>query len=104
MSLCDNKQFQVGNVHTDFIKENKDALFHLQEITPTIAVAAASAFINSQQQVQYNTDSNAAPSFFTACNTSFRPNYSPKQSLTLAYDKKSNYSINKITTRGDTNL
>jgi hypothetical protein len=55
MSLCDNKQFQLGNVHTDFIKENRDALFHLEQITPTIAVAAASAFINSQQQVQYNT-------------------------------------------------
>jgi len=57
MSLCDNKQFQLGNVHTDFIKENQDALFHLQEITPTIAVAAASALIHSQQQLQYNTSS-----------------------------------------------
>ncbi|CAF0993876.1 unnamed protein product [Adineta steineri] len=87
MSLCDNKQFQLGNVHTDFIKENKDALFHLQQITPTIAVAAASAFINSQQQpIQSNP--NAAPSFFTTCNNSFRPNFSQKQSLTLNYDKK----------------
>jgi len=58
MSLCDNKQFQLGNVHTDFIKENRDALFHLQQVTPTIAVAAASAYINSQQQVQYNTSSS----------------------------------------------
>jgi hypothetical protein len=58
MSLCDNKQFQLGNVHTDFIKENKDALFHVQQITPTIAVAAASAFINSQQQLLYNTSSS----------------------------------------------
>jgi len=58
LSLCDNKQFQLGNVHTDFIKENKDALFHVQQVTPTIAVAAASAFINSQQQLQYNTSSS----------------------------------------------
>jgi hypothetical protein len=58
MSLCDNKQFQLGNVHTDFIKENKDALFHVQQITPTIAVAAASAFINSQQPIQDNTSLN----------------------------------------------
>ena len=56
MSLCDNKQFQLGHVHTDFIKENNDALFHLQQVTPTIAVAAAaSAFINSQQQLSYST-------------------------------------------------
>ncbi len=57
MSLCDNKQFQLGKVHTDFIKENKEALFHLQEITPTIAVAAASAFLNSQEQLSYNPSS-----------------------------------------------
>ncbi len=55
MSLCDNKQFQAGNVHTDFIKENKEALFHLQEVTPTIAVAAASAYLNAQQQVPIDT-------------------------------------------------
>ena len=61
MSLCDNKQFQAGNVHTDFIKENKDALFHLQEVTPTIAVAAASAYLNAQQQI--STDTSALFSF-----------------------------------------
>jgi hypothetical protein len=55
MSLCDNKQFQAGNVHTDFIKENKDALFHIQEVTPTIAVAAASAYLNAQQQFAFVT-------------------------------------------------
>ncbi|CAF0903831.1 unnamed protein product [Adineta ricciae] len=86
MSLCDNKQFQLGNVHTDFIKENKDALFHLQQITPTIAVAAASAFINSQQQIHYN--SSGAPTLFSVANSSFRPNFLQKQSLSLTYDKK----------------
>ena len=55
MSLCDNRQFQLGNVHTDFIKENKEALFHLQEVTPTIAVAAATAYLLSQQQTIYQT-------------------------------------------------
>ncbi|CAF0852041.1 unnamed protein product [Rotaria sp. Silwood1] len=90
MSLCDNKQFQLGNVHTDFIKENKDALFHIQQITPTIAVAAASAFINSQQQLQYNT--NGSPSFFTIYNSPFRLNFSQTQSLTLIYDNK-NYQF-----------
>lgn len=54
MSLCDNKQFQLGKVHTDFIKENKDALFYEQQITPTMAVAAASAYINSQQPIKQN--------------------------------------------------
>ncbi|CAF2519340.1 unnamed protein product [Rotaria sp. Silwood2] len=90
MSLCDNKQFQLGNVHTDFIKENKDALFHVQQVTPTIAVAAASALINSQQQLKYNTD--GAPSFFTTYNSPFRPNFSQKEFLTLIYDKK-NYQF-----------
>lgn len=86
MSLCDNRQFQLGNVHTDFIKENKDALFHLQEITPTLAVAAASAYIQSQQQ-QSQTEYNS--SFFTTCGNGFRPNFSKRDSLTLSYDKKS---------------
>ena len=58
MSLCDNPQFQQGKVHTDFIKENKDALFHVQQITPTMAVAAATAFITSQQQSQTQTSSS----------------------------------------------
>ena len=53
MSLCDNQQFQLGKVHTDFIKENKAALFHSQEVTPTLAVAAATAVINAQQQLRY---------------------------------------------------
>lgn len=57
MSLCDNKQFQVGNVHTDFIKENRNELFHSQEVTPTIAVAAATAFLNAQQQSLWNSGS-----------------------------------------------
>jgi len=57
LSLCDNKQFQLGNVHTDFIKENKEALFHVQEITPTIAVAAATALINSQHELLNNPSS-----------------------------------------------
>lgn len=52
MSLCDNQQFQHGNVHTDFIKENKEALFQQPVITPTIAVAAATAYIQSQQRSQ----------------------------------------------------
>ena len=55
MSLCDNKQFQLGHVHTDFIKENKNVLFHSREITPIMAVAAATAFIESQRQLQHNT-------------------------------------------------
>ena len=49
MSLCDNQQFQLANVHTDFIKENKNALFHQQQVTPTIAVAAVSVYISTQQ-------------------------------------------------------
>ncbi|CAF3985399.1 unnamed protein product [Rotaria magnacalcarata] len=57
MSLCDNAQFQLGNVHTDFIKENRDALFHVQQITPTLAVAAASTYIQSQLGLKYNTGS-----------------------------------------------
>jgi len=58
MTLCDNRQFQLGNVHTDFIKENKDALFHVQEVTPTLAVAAAAAYTYSQQQAQIQSNSS----------------------------------------------
>ena len=88
MSLCDNQQFQLGKVHTDFIKENKAALFHSEEVTPTLAVAAATAVINAQQQLRYNQGLAGAPSFFTTCNSSFRPNFTQKESVTLTYDKK----------------
>lgn len=92
MTLCDNRQFQLGNVHTDFIKENKEALFHAHQITPTMAVAAAAACIYSQQQAKLTTNSNAAPSFFTTANNAFRPNFTQLESLTLTYDKK-NYQF-----------
>lgn len=65
MSLCDNKQFQLGKVHTDFIKENKEALFHIQQITPTMAVAAASTLINSQLQQQQQAQQNSSACFST---------------------------------------
>lgn len=55
MSLCDSKQFQAGNVHTDFIKENRTELFHSQEVTPTIAVAAATTYLHAQQQPSWTT-------------------------------------------------
>lgn len=91
MTLCDNRQFQLGNVHTDFIKENRDALFHVQQITPIMAVAAASSYIYSQQTPAPSTP-NAAPSFFTTAGNAFRPNFSKVESLTLTYDKK-NYQF-----------
>ncbi|CAF2124270.1 unnamed protein product [Rotaria magnacalcarata] len=90
MSLCDNAQFQLGNVHTDFIKENRDALFHVQQITPTLAVAAASTYIQSQLGLKYNTD--GAPSFFATHNNSFRLNFQQNESLTLIYDNQ-NYQF-----------
>jgi acetyl/propionyl-CoA carboxylase alpha subunit len=70
MSLCDNQPFQHGNVHTDFIKENRDALFHREEMTATLAVAAASAYISSQQ-----------PALSTSSRTSSLPDFDHSRSM-----------------------
>ncbi|CAF0994811.1 unnamed protein product [Didymodactylos carnosus] len=96
ISLCDSKKFQLGNVHTDFIKENKQELFHVNELSSVTAVAAAYSYFD------YQTKSSASqfvsdPFSPFALKSSFRPNFLQKHNITLLYDNKDhNFQIESL--------
>jgi 3-methylcrotonyl-CoA carboxylase alpha subunit len=61
MSLCDHKEFQAGNVHTDFIPMHKDELFESSkqlDINGEVVCCSLSTILNHESNLLINTSSD----------------------------------------------